>query len=109
MVVDNYPNCNPAKGLSELIVKKLSILKNIDKTKYARYYNQTDAEIRELEYLNEGLSSLKDFDILVEIQKAIDHFQSLGCSILNVYLPLDNRFNKTSTALLNFIERCQHG
>jgi len=105
---DTYPNNNPSHGLSELINQKKCKLDTIDKNKYAVYYKQTCAERRELEYLNEGLSTLKDFNILVEIQKAIDHHQKSGCSILNIYIPLDNRFNRSSTALLNFFERRQH-
>jgi len=104
----DYPIYNPTQGLSELISQKMRKLDTVDKTKYAGYYKQLCAEIRELEYLNEGLSSLKDFDILVEIQKAIDNYQSLDCSILNIYIPLDNRFNRTKIALLNFIEGRQN-
>lgn len=103
-----YPICNPAPGLSELINKKLQRLESVDKTKYAGYYKQTCAEIRELEYFHEALSALKDFECLVEIQKSIDHLRNEGISILNIKIPLDNRFDMSSIALLNFLEGRQH-
>nr|WP_321451474.1 hypothetical protein [uncultured Carboxylicivirga sp.] len=105
---DIYPKSNPAIGLRELIHQKMRKLDTIDKNKYAGYYKQTRAEIRELEYHYEGLSSLTNFDILVEIQKAIDTHQASDTEILNIRIPLTSAPKYSHAALLDFTERRQH-
>ena len=108
MVIDNYPTCNPSHGLRELADSKMCKLNTIDKTKYARFYKQTSAEIRELEYLADGLSSLTDFDALVTIQKAIHSQRSEGSSVLVVKIPLTHTPNNNQIALLDLTEGRQH-
>jgi len=105
---NTYPKNNPSHGLSELINKKMHKLNTVDKSKYAGYYRQTCAEIRELEYLNEGLSTLRDFGILVDIQKAIDFHQSADSKLLIVKIPLTNSPKNTHAALLDLTERGRH-
>jgi len=105
---DFYPKSNPAIGLGELIDQKERKLDTIDKNKYAVYYKQTCAEIRELEYHNKGLSSLKNFDLLVAIQKAIDIHEAAESDILIIKIPLVGNPKNSHAALLDFTERGQH-
>ncbi|MBS2099130.1 hypothetical protein [Carboxylicivirga linearis] len=108
MGVDNYPNCNPVYGLSELIDQKMRKLDTIDKNKYARFYKETCEEVRELEYHADGLSSLTDFDAFVTIQKAIHSQRSEGSSVLVVKIPLTHTPINNQIALLDLTEGRQH-
>jgi len=105
---NRYPTDNPAQGLNELINQKKRKLASVDKTKYAAYYNQTCAEIRELEYILEGLSTLRNFDYYVKIQKAIDTNQTTDCEVLIIHLPLTRSPKYSHAVLLDFTERLQH-
>ncbi|MCT4643863.1 MAG: hypothetical protein N4A74_02670 [Carboxylicivirga sp.] len=105
---DIYPKSNPAHGLNQFIEQKMRKLDTIDKNKYAGYYKQTCAEIREIEYHSEGLNSLKNFDLLVDIQKAIDHHQDLDTEVLTIKIPLAANPHGTHMALLDFTEGRQH-
>lgn len=104
MVIDNYPNCNPVNGLSDLANQKMRKLDTIDPIKYARFYKETCEEVRELEFHAEGLSSLTDFDTLVTIQKAIHFQQGQGSSVLLVNIPLTNTPNYNQIASLDLTE-----
>lgn len=105
---DFYPEINPAQGLNKLIEQKKRKIINVDKIKHARFYNETWAEIRELEYYKEGLSSLTDFDILVTIQKSIHIHQALDNELLNIRIPLAASPKNSHAVLLDFTERRQH-
>ncbi|WP_010662696.1 hypothetical protein [Marinilabilia salmonicolor] len=105
----NYPICNPASSLEEFLVRRSKYIASIDQDKYRSFILKTQKENDFLWDIHDDMAFLVNFDLLIDIQRAITQSSEFGVSVLKILIPLSRKIDLGNQSELNFIERSRYG